>query len=37
MAHINNWTELKKRVSWGSVFGGVVTVLEEIERCLEFI
>ncbi len=27
MAHINNWTELKKRVSWGSVFGGVVTVL----------
>ncbi|MBX9108510.1 TIGR04086 family membrane protein [Parabacteroides johnsonii] len=27
MTHINNLIELKKRVSWGSVFGGVVTVL----------
>ena len=27
MTRLNNWDELKKRVSWGSVFGGVVTVL----------
>ena len=27
MTHISNLIELKKRVSWGSVFGGVVTVL----------
>ena len=27
MTRLDNWNELKKRVSWGSVFGGVVTVL----------
>ncbi len=27
MTCLNNWNELKKRVSWGSVLGGVVTVL----------
>lgn len=27
MTRLDNWNELKKRVSWGSVLGGVVTVL----------